>query len=158
MLGAAIAAPALPMVAPAPVAATYSRYMYGLAVFHARTRAHVSVRGLALGLRVSQAQATAMIAEMSSGGLVTSVGVGNVRAVSNILRPDAWGLSKAARVQRSTIRKAKHAANTVEPGVSPLMAHLHQMCRKAGFTVHGLCTPCARKSQAEFGRISYATS
>ncbi|MEO9864875.1 MAG: hypothetical protein ABJO29_03210 [Yoonia sp.] len=162
MFGAAIAAPALPMAAPAPAAAVYSRYMYGLAVFHARTRAHVSARGLALGLKVSTTQAEAMIAEMTANGLVKSVGFsgGNVRAVSNILKPDAWGLDKAARTARSTARKAKQAARAMEleSDLSPLTVHLHQICRKAGYAVHGLCTPCARNSQADFGRITYATT
>ena len=154
MFGATIAAPALPMAAPAPVAATYSRYMYGLAVFHARTRAHVSARGLALGLRVSQAQAAAMIAEMSASGLVKPVGLNGVRAVSNILKPDAWGLSKAAAKQRAELRKSKRNARKDEPDLSPLLAHLHQICRKAGHTVHVRCTPSARMSQATFGGMT----
>lgn len=140
MFGAAIAAPALPMAAPAHAPAAYSRYMYGLAVFHARTRAHVSARGLALGLKVSKSQATAMIAEMTTDRLVKPVGLsgGNVRAVSNILKPDAWGLNQAARKQRSDTRKAKHAVKR-DPNISPLMAHLHQICRDAGFTLHPRC-------------------
>ena len=158
MFGAAIAAPALPMAAPAPAAAVYNRYMYGLAVFHARTRAHVSARGLALGLKVTTAQAEAMIAEMASGGLVKPVGASNVRAVSNILKPDAWGLSRTAAKQRSEVRKAKRLVNAAQPDVSPLMAHLHEMCRDAGFAVHVLCTPGAHMSQATFGRITYATT
>ena len=99
MLGAAVAAPALPAVSSAPAAAAYNRYMYGLAVFHARTRAHVSARGIAYCLKVSTAQAEAMISEMTKNGLVKPVfGAGsNVRAVSNILNTDTWGTAGATR-------------------------------------------------------------
>lgn len=109
MLGAAVTAPALPAVSSAPAAAAYNRYMYGLAVFHARTRAHVSARGIAYCLKVSTAQAEAMIAEMTKNGLVKPVfgAGGNVRAVSNILNTDTWGTSGVAR--RAERRKSGDA-------------------------------------------------
>lgn len=140
MLGAAVAAPALPMAAaPAPVAAVYNRYTYGLAVFHARTHAHVTAAGIAKRLKVTPAQAKAMISEMSSAGLVKPVGLtgSNVRAVSNILKPDAWGLDAASRKMRSDTRRARkaHAANDrryAEPDLSALLAHLRQVCTAQG--------------------------
>jgi hypothetical protein len=142
-LGAAIAAPALPAIAPAATAATYNRYTYGLAVFHARTRAHVSARGIAYCLKVPTAQAEAMIAEMSANGLVKPVfgAGGNVRAVSNILKPDAWGLDKAARKARSDARRRNQAetAKPTTPTPDTMMAHLHQMCRDYGMTLSPRC-------------------
>ena len=140
MFGAAIAAPALAMAAPTHASAAYSRYMYRLAVFHARTRAHVSARGLALGLKVSQSQAKVMIAEMTTSRLVKPVGLsgGNVRAVSNIRKPDAWGLNQAARNQRSVTGKAKHAAKR-DPSISALMAHVRKICQSHGMTLHPRC-------------------
>jgi hypothetical protein len=136
VFGAAIPAPALPMAAPTHASAAYSRYMYGLAVFHARTRAYVSARGL----KVSQSQAKAMIAEMTTSRLVKPVGLsgGNVRAVSNIRKPDAWGLNQAARNQRSVTSKAKHAAKR-DLSISALMAHVRKICLSHGMTLHPRC-------------------
>jgi 3-isopropylmalate/(R)-2-methylmalate dehydratase small subunit len=117
MLGAAVAAPALPAVSSAPAAAAYNRYMYGLAVFHARTRAHVSARGIAYCLKVSTAQAEAMISEMTKNGLVKPVfgAGGNVRAVSNILNTDTWGQAgvtrRAQRRERGDARQQRQTPN-----------------------------------------------
>ncbi|MEJ6399260.1 hypothetical protein [Yoonia sp. 208BN28-4] len=142
MLGAVIATPALPMAAPAQ-AATYNRYMYGLAVFHARTRPHVSVRGIAYCLKVTTAQAEAMIAEMTTAGHVTPVvgSGGSVRAVSNILRPDCWGLDAASRATRAKLRQARQSEISDAQSVQqqPFMAHLHQLCRDYGFTLSPRC-------------------
>ena len=139
-LGAAIAAPALPAIAPAATAATYNRYSYGLAVFHARTRAHVSARGIAYCLKVPVAQAEAMIAEMTTNGLVKPVfgAGGNVRAVSNILRLDAWGLDAANRKARSETRKTRKASRQ-QANSDTMMAHLHQLCRDYGMTLSPRC-------------------
>lgn len=148
LLGAALAAPALPAVAPAATVAGYNRYTYGLAVFHARTRAHISARGLAHCLKVTPAQAQAMIAEMSSSGLVTPV-IGStgakVRAVSNILRPDTWGLDAAARKARSADRRARLAKDDertkhyIEPDLSRFIAHLRDICIANGMALHPRC-------------------
>ena len=74
MLGAAGLVPALPMpVSAAPVAAGYNRYMYGLAVFHARTRASISATDLMARLKVSAVQAEAMMGEMTAKGVLTPV-------------------------------------------------------------------------------------
>ena len=143
MLGAAVAAPALPMAAaPAPVAAVYNRYTYGLAVFHARTHAQVTAAGIAKRLKVTPAQAKAMISEMSSAGLVKPVGLtgSNVRAVSNILKPDAWGLDAHARKQRMAERKAKRKVKAPEHNVTDMIAQLRQMCVDYGMTLHPRCT------------------
>jgi hypothetical protein len=71
MMGAAGLVPAMPALAqPAPVAAGYNRYMYGLAVFHARTRATVSVADLMTRLKVGSGPAEAMIGEMTAKGVI----------------------------------------------------------------------------------------
>ncbi|SEW46011.1 hypothetical protein SAMN04488515_3426 [Cognatiyoonia koreensis] len=146
-LGAAIAMPVLPSL-PAAQVASFNRYTYGLAVFHARTRAHVSARGIAHCLKVSVPQAEAMIAEMARNGLVKPVfGGPNVRAVSNILKPDTWGLDKAARQARAQVRKDRiapprtaHKSLTLETDLSRLIAHLRQVCRDQGMTLSPRCT------------------
>ena len=96
MLGAAAVAPMLPAAAAPAATATYNRYMFGLAVFHARTRAHVSAAGIAFRLKVTTAQAEAMIAEMTRKGMVTPImgSPGKLRAVSNIVKPGVWGKSE----------------------------------------------------------------
>lgn len=71
LLGAAGVAPMLPVPAgSAPVAAVYNRYTYGLAVFHARTRASVTAADLVAKLRVSAATAEAMMGEMTTKGVI----------------------------------------------------------------------------------------
>lgn len=86
LIGAASAAPFLPVGAAASsAAASYNRYMYGLAVFHARTRATISTADIGARLRVSAVTAEAMISEMSlRGALVPAMnaGAGTMRAVS----------------------------------------------------------------------------
>ena len=139
LLGAAVAAPVLPASA-APVA-SYNRYIYGLAVFHARTRAHVSARGIAFRLKVSLSEAEAMIAEMSEAGLVRPIAGpgGSVRAVSNILRPDTWGLDRAARSVRSTKQHTTRGLSDstdgvrrgfAEPDLSRLLAYLKTLAAR----------------------------
>lgn len=120
LIGATVAAPFLPAgagMATTPVAAAYNRYTFGLAVFHARTRAHVSARGLAHCLRVSLPQAEAMIAEMSGKGLVTPVlggPAGKVRAVSNILKDDVWGLKRTAQRNQSARQRSNRVARDAD--------------------------------------------
>lgn len=75
LLGAAGSAQAWPSlgVTSVPVAVSYNRYMYGLAVFRARTRASISATDLMMRLKVSALQADAMMSEMTADGLVTPV-------------------------------------------------------------------------------------
>ncbi len=142
LLGGAIAAPLLPSVGGAATVTSYNRYTYGLAVFHARTRAHISARGLSHCLKVSVPQAEAMIAEMSSSGMVRPIfGApgGHVRAVSNILKPDMWGLERSARQARARTRRARFEARQGSMKTDAMMAHLHQMCRDYGLTLSPRC-------------------
>lgn len=85
MVGAAAAAPILPSIgasqATAAVATGYNRYMYGLAVFHARTRAGLTTADLMARLRISAVQAEAMMGEMTARGVLTPA-LGAVRVAT----------------------------------------------------------------------------
>jgi hypothetical protein len=84
LIGAASLAPTLPAFgAPAAVAAGYNRYMYGLAVFHARTRNGLTTADLMARLKVSSVQAQAMMGEMSASGVLSSV-TGSARVAAPI--------------------------------------------------------------------------
>ena len=146
MIGAATLAPALPALsAPAATAATYNRYTYGLAVFHARTRAHVSAAGIAYRLKVTTAQAEAMIAEMASKGMVTPImgKPGTVRATSNILKGGIWDTAqvKQAAQNREALQSNKEEASQPDQrALAPdWIAHLRQLCVDQGYTLHPRC-------------------
>ncbi len=85
-LGAAGATALMPMpLRTAPIAAGYNRYMYGLAVFQARTRASLSATDLIAKLRVSPATAKALINEMTASGVLKPAlhaAAGTMQAVS----------------------------------------------------------------------------
>jgi len=130
MIGAALAVPTMPIAAPS---VGYSRATYGLAVLHARTRAHVSARGLAYCLKVSAAQAEAMVAEMSAKGLVRPLAGGSVRAVSNILNPGVWGTAGVSA--KPATRHQIKLPQTPKTDLSAMMAHLHKLCRSRGMVV-----------------------
>ena len=102
MIGGAALAPALPnMGAIAPATAGYSRYQYGLAVFHARCRTNVSAAGIAHRLKVTLPQAEAMMSEMVRANYVTPVAGGTrAKAVSQIAQPDFLGFKRAAQRTR----------------------------------------------------------
>ena len=109
MIGASALAPVLPSVsASAGAAAHYSRYQYGLAVFHARTRAQVSAAGIAHCLKVSLPQAEAMVSEMAKANFVEPILGGNkVQAVSKITKPDFMGFERTARQSRRATRHTR---------------------------------------------------
>ena len=121
LMGAAAVAPALPAI-PAPVAAAgYNRYMYGLAVFHARTRTNISAAGIAHRLKVSLPQAEAMIGEMVDANYVKPIlGSTKVEAISNITKPDFLGFERAAR-------QAKAAAKSASPRIETPSKRIPQM-------------------------------
>ncbi|MCK0126634.1 hypothetical protein MWU76_19745 [Gelidibacter sp. F2691] len=116
MLGAAATAPLVParVLAAAPTAAVgYNRYQYGLAVFHARTRASVGVADLMSRLNVSGATAQAMMAEMKASGVITPVlnsAAGAMRAIKpNSVDPRSAAeriAEKAGNMMRSALTKS----------------------------------------------------
>lgn len=131
LLGAAIATPALPAAAPA---ASYSRLTFGIAVLHARTRAHVSARGLAWCLKVPLPQAKAMLSEMAARGMVTPVGLsGQMRAVSNILQPQAWHVAgQPADPAASKTKAMQPNAPDTTPELPGWLRHLRGVARAEG--------------------------
>ena len=129
LIGATAVAPALPaMGAPASAAAGYNRYMYGLAVFQARTRAHITAADLAARLGVSPSQASAMMGEMTARGVLSSL-TGAVR-VAATPAPRKPYLRKALRRIAETL--AEGAENQETP----------QSERSSARPVHTVCTAC----------------
>ena len=97
--------------AAAPVAATYNRYVYGLAVFHARTRASVTAADLVSRLRVSPEIAQALLREMQVKGVVAPVlqaATGAVRAVSPTPSTARASAGKIGAVARQFLTSDAH--------------------------------------------------
>ena len=86
LIGAATVAPALPSMgssAAVQTAVGYNRYMYGLGVFQARTRAGLTTADLMARLHLTPAQASAMMREMTARGVFAqTIGAARV-AVQN---------------------------------------------------------------------------
>jgi len=146
MVGAAIAVPAMPFAAPSAPAVVYSRSTYGLAVLHARTRPHVSARGLAHCLKLPKSQASAMMAEMVESNLITPIkGAvdGSMRATSNILINDPWGLARTSAPRPKTVDQADrdHKADTArtEARIDLMLVHLRDLCVRNGMALHPRC-------------------
>ena len=102
-LGAATAAtPLLPALsfssAVAPV--SFNGYQYGLAVFHARTRASLSAAELASRLRVSTPIAQGMIAKMRADGFVRLGANGAVQAITRF-QNSSQGLTASSEVKNT---------------------------------------------------------
>jgi len=119
MMGATALAPMLPALGTTPAAvaaAGYNRYQYGLAVFHARTRANISAAGIAHRLKVSVPQAEAMIGEMIKSNFVKPVLNGTkVQAISNITKPDMLGFERAARQSKAAAKPAQNSNQVQTP-------------------------------------------
>jgi hypothetical protein len=144
LFGAAIAVPALPFAAPVTPAVVYSRSTYGLAVLHARTRPHVTARGIAHCLKLPKSQASAMMAEMIESKLITPItgaADGSMRATSNILINDPWGLERTSAARQTTADQAKRHAKVQQPEVKIdlLLAHLRDLCTQQGMTLSRRC-------------------
>ncbi len=139
LVSAAAVAPALPAISAPAVTATYNRYMFGLAVFHARTRAHVSAAGIAFRLKVTTVQAEAMIAEMAAKGMVTPVlgKPGAVRAVSNIVKPGIWDTTKTAKSLSRETKNAQPSSDIVQS--QSMIAHLRELCAGQGIPLSPRC-------------------
>lgn len=149
MLGAVIAAPALPMAATAGQSGT----AYAAAIAHAQKFPVISVSGLAKRGGLSVSQAEAMIKELASQDLVKLVGPsrsGSVRAASKILINDPWGLGRTSKPQpkgagkvdpqqQSLTGPETHKAQQMRVDLDPLMAHLRRLCVDRGMTLSPRC-------------------
>lgn len=94
LLGAAGLAPALPSMGAASASSGISISVYARAVGHARTRAQVTAKGLAYSLKISAAQADAVMAKLTAKGIIQPV-AGAAHAVSKAGDPNMWGLEGA---------------------------------------------------------------
>ena len=135
MLGAAVAVPVVPGSTMRAVAsgAGYNRYMYGLAVFHARTRGSLTAADLATKLRVGSTTAHAILGEMSASRVISpALGSSSVmqaasrihdplldkRAISQSLRD--WALSPEvdATVTEDDVSQNEQSPRPVIPGAA----------------------------------------
>ncbi|MGR3512386.1 MAG: hypothetical protein ACU0GG_06435 [Paracoccaceae bacterium] len=120
LLGAATAAPLVPTsAAAAPVAAGYNRYMYGLAVFHARTRASISAVDLVSKMRVAPAVADALMHEMRRKGVLAPAlhaAAGTMRAI-NPTAATASGRSYGAMARQFLTRDGHSECSEQQPQV-----------------------------------------
>ena len=114
-LGATVAAPLLPV---AGSAAAYSRGTYGLALAHAKKYPFVSVRGMTTRLGVTGAQAEALLAEMSSKGVLGGINAsynGAGLATSKVFVKPVIAPAKTAQSGARNTRKPMQAAETHTP-------------------------------------------
>ena len=153
MFGAVVAAPAIPMAAPAG----YSSAAYKVAMAHAQKFPVISVAGLSKRGGLSMTQAEALIKELATHGKVKLVGPsasGRVRAASKVYTKDAWGVVRTSeprdiqRVQRRKeaqqhkAQKTKQQAQKVQQPkaeIAPWLAHLHDLCRAQGMALSPRC-------------------
>ena len=134
LIGAAAVAPALPAIgAPTSVAATatgYNRYMYGLAVFQARTRASITAADLVTRLGVSAPQASAMINEMSARGVLSSV-------------TGAARIAATAPPRKPYVRKMlRQIAEMTHDPADPPKSNTLKSAPASARPVHTQCTSC----------------
>ena len=142
MLGAAVASPAIPMVAPS---AGFSRASYGLAMAHARKYPLVSVRGLVNRLGLSAPEAKAIITSMSSDGVLGGIAPtrpGTIFASSKVYTGNmVKTASTAAKAKQVTATQPKPVVKDIRiPQIKPtkrlaydvnlsvMMAHLRDLC------------------------------
>ena len=148
LFGAALAAPALPMAAPA---AGYSQASYGLAVAHAQKYPLVSVMGLTKRIGLSPTQAQAVIQKMSAEGVLGAINPlrpGTAHAVSNVCTNDAWRavcankahpIAKADFKTGPSVKTAKPCKGFGDVDLTDMFAHLHDMCLSKGMALSPRC-------------------
>jgi hypothetical protein len=147
LFGAAIAAPLIPVAAPA---AGFSQSAYGLAIVHAQKYPLVSVRGLVTRLGMSKTQANAVIRQMSSEGLLGALNPtrpGTVHAASKIDTNPVWS-SASAKLAKSKMKAnpnsgsssslAQAKARYTDVDLSDMLAHLRGLCVSNGMTLSPL--------------------
>ena len=144
MIGAAVAAPALPAAAPA-----VSAKVAALATAHAQRYPFVSALGLSKGIGVSFSQAEQVLLSLSRKGLVGPVNTyasGAVHASSNVYKHAVAGMVQAADAREARrAAKAKRLAQrqmdqaTMQVDLSRLLAHLRTVCIDNGMTLSPRC-------------------
>ena len=148
LVGAAAAAPLMPVAAPA--AGAYSRASYMAAIAHAQKYPMVSIGGMVRWLGVNADQAEAILGDMDRAGLVSLRAKPSMRngvhASSKILKGEHWGVvrtpvSQPAKPAKADKNGQAHCADTdTDPTqIDPLMLHLYTVCVSQG---HRLAPRC----------------
>ena len=128
MLGAALAAPALPATAGVP-----SRSLAALAAAHARKYPFVSVIGLSRRVGVSVPEAETLLIDLSERGLVGTVNScahGPISACSRVFRPVPVTVPKLARTDKALgddrygLQSGPRRSAVFEVDLSALLARL----------------------------------
>lgn len=131
MLGSAAVMPAIPMrgvlAAPAAVA-SYSRYMFGLCMFHASGKASLTATELATRMRIPLEQSKSMIAEMQAKGVLKTGTNGGYEVMrkhggsqatyvrrANRVQPDVQELKNASKTQETTMDKFENLSGIAAP-------------------------------------------
>ncbi|MGJ8546244.1 MAG: hypothetical protein ACSHWZ_12445 [Sulfitobacter sp.] len=166
LIGAAAAAPALPafgvqggaavfaVSGAVSRAAGYNRYLYGLAVFQARTRASLNAADLIARLKVSAPQAQAMMHEMTARG-VLSPALGGTVQVARAAAPRAPYLRRALRPARPDLPNLLKTKISTGPAATAVDASGDRASDRAASAstpvsapaVHGRCTDGAQVAQ-----------
>jgi hypothetical protein len=145
MLGAAIAAPMMPM---ATSAAGYSRTTYELAIAHAKKYPLVSVSGMSKRIGISTPEANAIINKMSSEGMLGVINPtrpGTVRASSKIFVNNVYPIrpTSEARAQEPAPKSEPHriraASQDTNANIDLMLAHLRGLCVQRGMTLSARC-------------------
>ena len=149
MLGGAFAAPLLPSVSfGAATKAAYPASALHAAIYHAKSRVNFSVYSLSRTLGLELGQAEQIMSDMSARGILGPL-QGSTQsgrwALSKVWeRPivDAAAAQNVARAKRNgsaqdTVKATRR--HFEEPDLSQFMAHLYNMCRSAGMTLHPRC-------------------
>ena len=144
LIGAAAAAPLMPVAAPA---AGYSRASYLAAIAHANKFPMVSIGGMIKNLGVTADQAEAILNTMNSEGLVNILAKpsqrNGIHAASKILKGDHWGLIRTGSARPVTANaNTQTKPKSVQLDTShtdPMMAHLYDLCRTQGVALSERC-------------------
>ena len=143
-LGAATTAPFLPAPALAAAAptATYSAASVHAGIYYAQTHASFSVWGLSRAVDIPMEQAQALMMDLSKRGVISPLQgstFGGRWASSKIMDSEVAAAGNAARRTKSKFDKTDTRRVFAEPDLSKMMAHLQQLCRLQGMTLHPRC-------------------
>ena len=135
LLGAALAAPVMPMAAP-----QIGPQIRALAKAHARNFPQVSALGLSRTMDLPMAQAQRVLLELSRKGLVGPVSEaasGPISAASRVFRPVAaiTGPAVSQNVASATRAPTPTHAPQGAANLSAMLRHLHRICRNQGIIV-----------------------
>ena len=123
MIGAVATVPVLPALPSVAAVAPVNQYTYGLAALHAGIEPGLPVDEMMRRFRLSSAQAEALADRLVSDGLATR-NAGVVKSKRMFVQNRGFG----HRAERARPRATRHS----RPDVSPLLAHLHDMCTACG--------------------------